>query len=59
MLKISHEPEECQAGQLIPIGLMADKHSTVMPDIPTMKEAGLAEIEKWRKIVTAAGAQVD
>lgn len=49
--------ENIRAGQLFPIGLMADKRSTVMPDIPTMAEAGLPDFVggTWNVVAAPAG----
>ena len=49
--------EHIRAGQLVPLGLMADKRSTVMPDIPTMAEAGLPDFVggTWNVVAAPAG----
>lgn len=49
--------EHIRAGQLVPLGLMADKRSTVMPDIPTMAEAGLLDFVggTWNVVAAPAG----
>jgi tripartite-type tricarboxylate transporter receptor subunit TctC len=49
--------ENVRAGQLVPLGLMADKRSSVMPDIPTMAEAGLPNFVggTWNVVVAPAG----
>ncbi|MFZ5782578.1 MAG: Bug family tripartite tricarboxylate transporter substrate binding protein [Pseudomonadota bacterium] len=49
--------ENLKAGQLVPLGLMADKRSSVMPDIPTMKEAGLPDFVggTWNVVAAPAG----
>lgn len=49
--------EHVRAGQLVPLGLMADKRSTVMPDIPTMAEAGLPDFVggTWNVVAAPAG----
>jgi tripartite-type tricarboxylate transporter receptor subunit TctC len=49
--------ENLRAGQLVPLGLMADKRSTVMPDIPTMEEAGLPDFVggTWNVVAAPAG----
>ncbi len=49
--------ENLKAGQLVPLGLMADKRSSVMPDIPTMKEAGLSDFVggTWNVVAVPAG----
>ncbi|MFN4017328.1 MAG: Bug family tripartite tricarboxylate transporter substrate binding protein [Reyranella sp.] len=53
--------ENVRAGQLVPVGLMAEKRSTVMPDIPTMKEAGLADFVggTWNIVAVPAGTPTD
>ncbi len=53
--------ENIRAGQLVPVGLMADKRSSVMPDIPTMKEAGLADFVggTWNVVAVPAGTPAD
>ncbi len=53
--------ENVRAGQLVPVALMADKRSSVMPDIPTMKEAGLADFVggTWNVIAVPAGTPAD
>jgi tripartite-type tricarboxylate transporter receptor subunit TctC len=49
--------ENIRAGQLFPLGLMAEKRSTVMPDIPTMAEAGLPDFigGTWNVVVVPSG----
>jgi len=49
--------EHIRAGQLVPLGLMANKRSTAMPDIPTMAEAGLPDFVggTWNVVVAPAG----
>jgi len=49
--------ENVRAGQLVPLGLMADRRSTVMPDIPTMAEAGLPDFVggTWNVVAAPAG----
>ena len=49
--------EHVRAWQLVPLGLMADKRSTVMPDIPTMAEAGLPDFVggTWNVVAAPAG----
>lgn len=49
--------ENIKAGQLVPLGLMADKRSTVLPEIPTMAEAGLPDFVggTWNVLVAPAG----
>ena len=49
--------EHIRAGQLVSLGLMADKRSTVMPDIPTMAEAGLPDFVggTWNVVAAPAG----
>jgi tripartite-type tricarboxylate transporter receptor subunit TctC len=49
--------ENVRAGQLVALGLMADKRSTVMPDIPTMEEAGLPDFVggTWNVVAAPAG----
>jgi tripartite-type tricarboxylate transporter receptor subunit TctC len=49
--------ENIRAGQLVPLGLMADQRSTVMPEIPTMTEAGLPDFVggTWNVVVAPAG----
>lgn len=49
--------ENIRAGQLVPLGLMADKRSSVMPDIPTMAEAGLPDFVggTWNVVAAPAG----
>jgi len=49
--------ENIRAGQLFPLGLMADKRSTVMPDVPTMAEAGLPDFVggTWNVVAAPAG----
>lgn len=49
--------ENIRAGQLVPLGLMAEKRSGVLPDIPTMEEAGLPDFVggTWNVVVAPAG----
>ncbi len=49
--------ENIKAGQLVPLGLMAEKRSTVLPEIPTMAEAGLPDFVggTWNVLVAPAG----
>ena len=49
--------EHVRAGQLMPLGLMANKRSTVMSDIPTMAEAGLPDFVggTWNVVAAPAG----
>lgn len=49
--------ENIRAGQLVPVGLMAERRSSVLPDIPTMAEAGLADFVggTWNVVVVPAG----
>ncbi|KAF0097366.1 MAG: hypothetical protein FD144_5181 [Rhodospirillaceae bacterium] len=49
--------EHVRAWQLVPLGLMADKRSTVLPDIPTMAEAGLPDFVggTWNVVAAPAG----
>ena len=49
--------ENIRAGQLVPLGLMADNRSSVMPDIPTMAEAGLPDFVggTWNVVVAPIG----
>ncbi len=49
--------ENIRGGQLVPLGLMAARRSTVLPDIPTMEEAGLADFVggTWNVVVAPAG----
>jgi tripartite-type tricarboxylate transporter receptor subunit TctC len=41
----------------VPLGLMADRRSTVLPDIPTMAEAGLPDFVggTWNIVAAPAG----
>ena len=49
--------ENIRAGQLVPLGLMAEKRSGVLPEIPTMKEAGLPDFVggTWNVVAAPAG----
>ena len=49
--------ENIRAGQLVPLGLMAEKRSSVLPEIPTMKEAGLPDFVggTWNVVAAPAG----
>lgn len=49
--------ENIRAGQLVPLGLMAERRSTVLPDIPTMAEAGLPDFVggTWNIVAAPAG----
>ncbi|MBR2818446.1 MAG: tripartite tricarboxylate transporter substrate binding protein [Reyranella sp.] len=49
--------ENIRAGQLVPVALMADKRSGVMPDIPTTAEAGLPDFVggTWNVVAAPAG----
>ena len=49
--------EQIRAGQLVPLGLMADKRSAVIPEIPTMSEAGLPDFVggTWKVVAAPAG----
>jgi tripartite-type tricarboxylate transporter receptor subunit TctC len=49
--------ENIRAGQLVPVALMADKRSSVMPDIPTTAEAGLPDFVggTWNVVAAPAG----
>ncbi|TAJ88368.1 tripartite tricarboxylate transporter substrate binding protein [Reyranella sp.] len=49
--------ENIRAGQLVPLGLMAEKRSAVLPDIPTMAEAGLLDFVggTWNVVAAPAG----
>lgn len=49
--------EQIKAGQLVPLGLMAEKRSNVLPEIPTMAEAGLPNFVggTWNVVAAPAG----
>lgn len=49
--------ENIRSGQLVPLGLMAERRSTVLPDIPTMAEAGLPDFVggTWNIVAAPAG----
>ena len=49
--------ENIKAGQLVPVALMADRRSSVLPDIPTTAEAGLPDFVggTWNVVAAPAG----
>ena len=50
-----------KAGKLRALGLTADERNPALPDVPTMKEAGLADLEiaLWTGLVAPAGTPTD
>jgi tripartite-type tricarboxylate transporter receptor subunit TctC len=53
--------ENVRAGQLVPLALMADRRSAVMPDIPTTAEAGMPDFVggTWNVVAAPAGTAVE
>lgn len=52
---------QVKAGKLRPLAVSTAKRSTLTPDIPTMKEAGLSEIENmaWMAVMAPASTPTD
>jgi tripartite-type tricarboxylate transporter receptor subunit TctC len=52
---------QVKAGKLRPLAVSTAKRSTLMPDIPTMREAGLPEIENtaWMAVMAPASTPTE
>jgi tripartite-type tricarboxylate transporter receptor subunit TctC len=52
---------QIQAGKVRPLAVLADKRQAVLPQVPTAKEAGMADYEVpiWYGILTSAGTPRD
>ena len=54
---IASSQQHIAAGKLVPIAITASKRSSILPDVPTMAEAGLPnfEITAWHGIAVRSG----